>query len=292
MIFSNFDFSLLKSPEFKEDSVREELICPLLKKLGYSASGENRIIRSKALTHPFVYLGSKKHQVKIIPDYVLEVQGATRWILDAKAPWEKIHNGKNTEQAFSYAIHPDIRASIYVLCNGYSLVAYHISKYAPILDVKLKDINCQWKEIETALSPKAFTNLDALHFKPDYGLYSLKLGASSSVSQYFYGIGLPFICRVRDDLYTASLNIKCGDDFYCLSLDFEPAVYRQLLKVINQEHAQSIEQSLSMQPYKIDMEDNCPIVNVTARLGDNVITNNDESYLPLIVEHFDADQCK
>src|SRR3954469_5885774 len=50
-IFGNFAFDLLDSTDFREDSVREELITPLLQKLGYSAYGENKIIRSKRLEH-------------------------------------------------------------------------------------------------------------------------------------------------------------------------------------------------------------------------------------------------
>lgn len=59
-IYKNFDFSLLDDPDFKEDSVREELILPLLKKLSYKPSGINKIIRSKTLDHPFVKTGSVK----------------------------------------------------------------------------------------------------------------------------------------------------------------------------------------------------------------------------------------
>ncbi len=44
--FKNFDFSQLDSPDFKEDSVREVIILPLLYSLGYQ---EPQIIRSKAL---------------------------------------------------------------------------------------------------------------------------------------------------------------------------------------------------------------------------------------------------
>jgi len=57
-MFSDFDYSILDDPEFKEDSVREELIVPLIKELGYSASGENKVIRSRQLKHPFISIGS------------------------------------------------------------------------------------------------------------------------------------------------------------------------------------------------------------------------------------------
>ena len=64
-MFEEFDFSILDNPNFKEDSVREELITPLLNKLGYSVKGKNLIIRSKGLLHPYVYIGSKLHKVNI-----------------------------------------------------------------------------------------------------------------------------------------------------------------------------------------------------------------------------------
>lgn len=43
-LFKSFDFNLLDSPDFKEDSVREELITPLLHALGYQARGEFQIL--------------------------------------------------------------------------------------------------------------------------------------------------------------------------------------------------------------------------------------------------------
>jgi hypothetical protein len=50
-LFHNFDFAQLDSPDFKEDSVREVLILPLLYALGYESS---QIVQSKALQHPFL----------------------------------------------------------------------------------------------------------------------------------------------------------------------------------------------------------------------------------------------
>jgi len=108
-LFAGFDFSLLESPDFKEDSVREEIVLPLLHSLGYSAGGLNQIIRSKALEHPFVNIGSGKRKIILIPDYLLAVGSKPAWILDAKAPDEEIGAGKNVEQAYSYAIHPEVR---------------------------------------------------------------------------------------------------------------------------------------------------------------------------------------
>src|SRR5580658_8463802 len=59
-LFAGLDLSDLDSPDFKEDSVREEIVKPLLAKLGYTASGKYRIQRSKKLQHPFVKTASGK----------------------------------------------------------------------------------------------------------------------------------------------------------------------------------------------------------------------------------------
>lgn len=124
MIFENFDFSVLENPEFKEDSVREELIVPLVKFLGYKASGSSRVVRSMPLQHMFVSIGSKKNRISIIPDYVFYDDNKPYWVLDAKAPWEDITKTNHVEQAYSYAIHPDIRAELFALCNGKVLIGH------------------------------------------------------------------------------------------------------------------------------------------------------------------------
>ncbi len=112
---TNFDFTQLNSPDFKEDSVREILILPLLFALGYQ---NQHIVRSKTLQHPFLKIGSKKRPINLIPDYLLKVEDSYAWVLDAKAPNQNIKTGDNVEQVFSYSIHPEIRTKFFALCNG------------------------------------------------------------------------------------------------------------------------------------------------------------------------------
>ena len=109
-IFGDVDFKCINDPEYKEDSVREDIIAPLLKKIGYSATGNHKIVRSRALVHPYVMFGSQKRKINIIPDYILEVDGNACFVLDAKAPKENILEGNNVAQVYSYAIHPEVRA--------------------------------------------------------------------------------------------------------------------------------------------------------------------------------------
>ena len=81
-IFSDFDFEILNDPDFEESSVREEIISPILKALNYKAFGRSRIIREKAVSHPFVQTGSKKRELTNFPDYLLQIEGKYQWVLE------------------------------------------------------------------------------------------------------------------------------------------------------------------------------------------------------------------
>jgi hypothetical protein len=116
-LFNNIDFkTLTQNPDFKEDSVREVLILPILKELGYTP---NDIVRSKTLNHPFLKVGSKKKiPIKLIPDYSIKVANNFAWVLDAKAPDQDINDSDNIEQVYSYSSHPEIRSTYFAICNG------------------------------------------------------------------------------------------------------------------------------------------------------------------------------
>jgi DNA modification methylase len=155
-MITNIDLSLPNLPDFKEDSVREEIILPILNELGYRADGVNRIVRSKKLVHPFVNIGSQRRKINLIPDYLLVVENKPAWILDAKAPDESIESGQNVEQAYSYAIHPEIRAKVFALCNGRELIVFQIDQTEPVFYAHLSEIGGHFYRIYELLSPQAF----------------------------------------------------------------------------------------------------------------------------------------
>ena len=148
-----FDLNPLNSPEFKEDSVREVLILPLLQALGYEQS---QIVRSKALKHPFLKVGSKKHPVTLVPDYLLKVEESYAWVLDAKAPKEEIKTGDHVAQIYSYSIHPEISAKFFALCNGRAFSLFRHDHQEPILYFELTDIADYWESLTHYLSPGSF----------------------------------------------------------------------------------------------------------------------------------------
>jgi hypothetical protein len=86
MIFKEFEFDELKSNDFKEDDAREELITPILHRLGYKRYGDYKILRGKALKHPYVLIGTEKKKINIFPDYILNVKKSVVCVLDAKSP--------------------------------------------------------------------------------------------------------------------------------------------------------------------------------------------------------------
>jgi DNA modification methylase len=155
-ILDGFDMSELTSPDFKEDSVREEIIKPILNALGYFASGKNRIRRSRKLQHPFVMVGSSTRQINNFPDYLLTVGDKYVWVLDAKDPHEEIKTGKHREQVYFYAIHPDVNVTHYALCNGKEFAAFAINEAKPRLYFHISELAKHWKELVRTLSPAAF----------------------------------------------------------------------------------------------------------------------------------------
>jgi tRNA G10 N-methylase Trm11 len=154
--FADIDFkTIAQDANFKEDSVREVIILPILKQLGYT---EENIVRSKTLIRPFLKIGSnKKREIKLIPDYLLKIEGGYAWVLDAKSPKQKVVNNENVEQVYSYAIHPEICSTYFALCNGIEFSLFRANKpNEPLLFFKISEIENNWEQLERYLSPNSF----------------------------------------------------------------------------------------------------------------------------------------
>ena len=179
---------VIDGPDFKEDAVREEIVHPLLVRLGYSSTSENQIIRSKSLSHPFVRIGTTERPVQIVPDYLLAVGGKNAWVLDAKAPKQNIMSGGNVEQAYSYAIHPEVRVHYFALCNGKEFSLFEVNSRDPLLHFKLKDLEEHWPMLHRFLGPQAF--------RADAGPAPASSPAPTAVA-HDYLRASPIDCRVK-----------------------------------------------------------------------------------------------
>lgn len=154
-LFGQLDFKkIANDPDFKEDSVREVIILPIIKELGYT---QENIVRSKTLQHPFLKIGSKKRPINLVPDYALKVENNFAWVLDAKAPNQKIINDDNVEQVYSYATHPEIRSNYFTLCNGLEFSVFRTADTdKPILFFELENIEANWEDLKLLLAPTSF----------------------------------------------------------------------------------------------------------------------------------------
>ncbi len=294
--FKHFDFRLLDDPDFREDSVREELVAPLLAALGYSASPPHRIIRSRPLQHPYIYIGTVKKPVSIVPDYLLQRDGENAWILDAKGPNETLDSGKNVEQAYSYAIHKDIRVPLYGLCNGRRLVVFHVSHWPAVLDVSLQDVATVWPMLLHLLGTKAAWPQGLRPgFHPDFGLSLRKAGLTHDTDgkklfQIFASVPIQTVAKLEDNLYTMTGLYELENEQLMVTFDFGPAAYQKFLSELPPCVGERVRSGLARQPYKLYFQE-ADVLSITvfAEPGDRIITNENESYCPFIAEDFVAD---
>lgn len=284
--FKEFDFSFVKRKEFKEDSVREVLIVPILDRLGYKPYGDYSVERTKALIHPYVLIGTKEQKINIFPDYILKVKGKSVCVLDAKSPKENIKKGKNVEQAYSYAIHPEVRVNLYALCNGIELTVFHINQIKPIIQIPLEKLNDNWEEIEEILAPYKIQSFSPLpeNLYPDYGVYLFKQGITKNIKQFNYEVPVDHIARVNDYTFSININRVAGDVEYAVAFDFDKKRLVEFLNTMPKERAEKVFSALTRQPYSVDIQPPHE-VNIISRLGEPTKTKFEE-IIPLIIKAF------
>jgi hypothetical protein len=282
-VFPGFDRSLLDDPQFKEDSVREVIITPLLTRLGYSPSGPYRIIRSKSLTHPFIYAGTRKYPVNIIPDYTLMHDTLPLLVLDAKRPTENVLSRDNVQQAYSYAIHPEIKCRHFALCNGNTLAVFDVDDAEPLLVVSFDEYDSKWEEIEKYLSPRFLKEPSLRKFAPDLGYAFMKLGLAPNARITMFGVQLNLFGRLSDDLMTATSNCTFADDGpYCASFDFHPRFLSDILAGLPSPLADAFQNALSRHPFQAAAELTIEL-DLETKLGPETDGRN-HKFIPLVIE--------
>lgn len=155
-LFGDLDFNtILTNPDFKEDSVREVIILPILYKLGYS---QENIVRSKNLHDPFLKVGSnKKIAIRLVPDYCLKVENNFAWVLDAKSPNQSITDVDHIAQVYSYSYHSEIRSTYFALCNGLEFILFRLqATNEPVLQFYIDEIEHYWEKLSMFLAPGSF----------------------------------------------------------------------------------------------------------------------------------------
>lgn len=280
----DFDFAVLDDPEFKEDSVREEIVAPLLRALGYRASGSNRVVRSRRLEHPYVAIGATQQKVSIIPDYMLFSEGAPTWILDAKSPRERVDDPAHDAQVYSYAIHRDVRVDWYAVCNGREFALFHVQDMSavPRLRFSFHELGERWAEIHTYLWPGGYVH-DRDKLDKDYGILLLRLGMKE-MAMHYLGVPLlhPYIGRLIDGPYRLARALKIENQRYAVSFDFDAVMFARFLSLLPVDDASGISAALKDENCGVHVAGDLGKINLECRLGE-LEENADEHFIPLRV---------
>jgi hypothetical protein len=171
MEFESFDFSKLN-----ESDIREEIIAPLLRQLGYRSGTSADIIREQSLVlrYPKAYLGRKNSnkdpELRGRADYICKIDDNIQWIIEAKPPQAGI-SIDDIEQAYTYANHPEIRAVYFCLVNGLKLQVYQTNQgpdARPILEVNYDDFGPKLYVIKNIIGPDSIRR-DYPLAEPDFG---------------------------------------------------------------------------------------------------------------------------
>jgi Type I restriction enzyme R protein N terminus (HSDR_N) len=155
MEFPTYNFDSLG-----ETDVREEIIAPLLRHLGYRSGTLNNVIREQHLTYPQLSLGRRKSTDPFLrgkADYICDAGGLVKWVIEAKAPGEAL-NEVVEEQAWSYANHQEIRAVYFVVTNGREFKLYQTNRGSTagvLFECTYAEMATKLTAIENMLSPAA-----------------------------------------------------------------------------------------------------------------------------------------
>ena len=199
MDFPQYDFNNLN-----ETDIREEIIAPLVRHIGYRSSTENSVIREQPLTYPKSSLGRKKKTDPILrgrADYICNVKGQINWVIEAKAPSASLDNNA-VEQSWTYANHPEIRAVYFCLSNGMCFQIFQTNRgpgAEPIFQCNYGNMEESLDTIINILSPEAILR--------DHPTYEVDKGVP-------IGPGLRSIVRITDGSITYDSN----------SLDLKPFI--------------------------------------------------------------------
>lgn len=154
-MFGDFDFS-----KMNEQDVRESILAPLVRELGYRHSTANTIITEQTLRYPKLSLGRKKPtdpELRGKADYILEAEGRWRWVLEAKSPDVDLAPD-DREQAWSYAVHPEVKAIYAVVSNGRQFEVHLTSdgpNAKPVLVFEYGELAGKFQTLHNLLSPDA-----------------------------------------------------------------------------------------------------------------------------------------
>jgi hypothetical protein len=283
----SFDFEALDQPTFGEDAVREEIIAPILRTLGYSVTGRLRIVRSKRLKHPWVELGTTKKRLSLIPDYVLYVDGVPVFVLDAKAPTEPVIDRDHIAQVYSYAINREIRADWFGLCNGRHLSIFHVADPGdiPRFHIHLANLDENWPTVVAALNPDALTRPPEPFLK-DFGIHLMKLGCTSELNLAFFAVPVEHLAKWDEGVYRFSAVMTADDCDYMSTFELSKGQLTNIMRDVPQDTVREALAALLSDEPSVMVNFDPPLTSVnilSSDLASQIEENQHEHFVPILV---------
>ena len=133
---------------YSEADVREEVITPILRCLGYAKESWASPTREKSL---------RILDKRLSADYSITLWQEHFWVIEAKKP--NVTRGQfgydQLWQAVQYAVHPEINASLVVLCDGHAIEVFdrEASLDRPILRMERADLLRDFDQLRILLGP-------------------------------------------------------------------------------------------------------------------------------------------
>jgi hypothetical protein len=232
--------------------------------------------------HPFIYVGTRKHPVTLIPDYTLLNGETPLLVLDAKSPTENVLSRENVLQAYSYAIHPEIKCQHFALCNGKKLAVFNVDSADPLLVVSFEEYESKWPEIEKYLAPRFLKQPSLRKFAPDFGYAIIRLGLAENAKITMFDVQLNLFGRVTDELLTATSNCDFAGTPHCVSFDFHRKLLPEILAGLPEPLASAFQLALSRHPFQAAAELAIEL-DIEAKLGPKT-DGHVEKFIPIIIK--------
>lgn len=141
---------------------------------------------------------------------------------DAKRPSEDINSIANIQQAYSYAIHPEVKSQHFALCNGHALAVFSVDEAQPLLKVDFADFEKRWVDIEQHLAPRFLLEPILRRFAPDLGFAFSRLSLGSETNITMLDVHLNTFALVDAQTISASANCDFAETPHMVSFDFRP----------------------------------------------------------------------
>lgn len=145
--------------DMNETDVREIIVRPFLESLGYKHGTSNNIKTEQTFRYGKTFLGrknpAKDPAISGRADYILDVVGVGRWVVEVKAPSEDITRDV-VEQAHTYAAHPEVAALFFLVTNGRTFQLYRTSSLStPLMAWEWEDIEEVQMSVGNLVGPEA-----------------------------------------------------------------------------------------------------------------------------------------